>query len=97
MGPADFVVAPTAVAVFHQFIDDGRPLCEWAQRLHNVISWTPMPRGGHFAAFEVPELPARDIAAFFSQFRLGEQVGKVGLAPRASATPSSGSLVNSVP
>jgi pimeloyl-ACP methyl ester carboxylesterase len=78
LGPADFVVVPTAVAVFHQFIDDGRPPREWAQRLYNVARWTPMPRGGHFAAVEAPELLARDIAAFFSQLRLGEQAGKVG-------------------
>jgi pimeloyl-ACP methyl ester carboxylesterase len=38
---------------------------EFAQRLYNVTRWTPMPRGGHFAAAEEPELVARDIAAFF--------------------------------
>ena len=28
-----------------------------------------MPRGGHFAAMEEPELLAEDIRAFFRQFR----------------------------
>jgi hypothetical protein len=28
-----------------------------------------MPRGGHFAAFEEPELLAQDIRAFFRPFR----------------------------
>lgn len=58
----DRVGVPTAVAVF----DDpaGVPPREWADRLYNVTRWTPMPRGGHFAAVEDPELLARDIATF---------------------------------
>jgi len=68
LGPADFVTVPTAVAVFaHQFLDDGEPPREWAERLYNVRRWTPMPRGGHFAPVEEPELLARDIAAFFDE------------------------------
>lgn len=74
LGPADFVAVPTAVAVFHQFIDDGTPPREWAQRLYNVVRWTTMPRGGHFAAVEVPELLAQDIATFFSPLGPGPQV-----------------------
>ena len=66
LGPDDFVTVPTAMAVFHQFIDDGIPPREWAERLYSVTRWTPMPRGGHFAGAEVPELLARDIAAFFA-------------------------------
>jgi hypothetical protein len=31
------------------------------------VRWTPMPRGGHFAAAEEPELVARDIASFFAE------------------------------
>lgn len=70
LGPGDIVQVPTAVAVFaHQFLDDGSPPREWAERLYNVHRWTPMPRGGHFAPVEEPELLARDIAAFFSAAR----------------------------
>jgi pimeloyl-ACP methyl ester carboxylesterase len=65
-GPADFVHVPTAIAVFaHFFADEGHPPREWVERLYNVRRWTPMPRGGHFAAREEPEPLARDIAAFF--------------------------------
>lgn len=63
---ADAVTVPTAVAVFRQFIDDGTPPREWAERLYRVARWTPMPRGGHFAAAEQPDLLSRDIAAFFT-------------------------------
>ena len=63
---ADVVTVPTAVAVFHQFIDDGTPPREWAERLYPIRRWTPMPRGGHFPAAEQPALLSRDIAAFFN-------------------------------
>ncbi len=42
---------------------------EWAKRTYNVQRWTELPRGGHFAAFEEPELLAEEIRAFFRTFR----------------------------
>jgi len=67
LGPDDVVGVPTAVAVFdHEFAPEGTPPREWAQRLYRLTRWTPMPRGGHFAPAEEPELLARDIAAFFA-------------------------------
>jgi pimeloyl-ACP methyl ester carboxylesterase len=66
IGPEQFVNVPTGVAVFaNNFVDEGTPPREWAERLYNVRRWTPMPRGGHFAPVEEPELLARDIIAFF--------------------------------
>ena len=75
IGPEDFVRVPTAVASFtKQFAFEGEPPREWAERLYNVQRWSPMPRGGHFAPVEEPELLARDIAAFFGGLqRLGGQ------------------------
>jgi len=56
LGPQDFVDAPTGVAVFaRQFVSEGEPPREWAERLYNVRRWTRMPSGGHFAAAEEPE------------------------------------------
>ncbi|MGE5213773.1 MAG: epoxide hydrolase family protein [Nitrospirota bacterium] len=67
LGQQAFVDVPTGIAVFaNNFVDEGTPPREWAERLYNVRRWTPMPRGGHFAAAEEPELLARDIAAFFA-------------------------------
>jgi pimeloyl-ACP methyl ester carboxylesterase len=58
---------PTAIADFpNMFVSHGGTPREWAERLYNVQRWTAMPRGGHFAAVEEPELVARDIAAFFT-------------------------------
>ncbi len=64
LGPDDFVEVPTAIAVFTD--PAGDPPREWAERLYEVRRWTPMPRGGHFAPAEEPELLARDIVGFFA-------------------------------
>lgn len=42
---------------------------EWAERSYAVTSWTELPRGGHFLEWEVPELVARDVRAFFRELR----------------------------
>ena len=39
---------------------------EWVERRLPVARWTELPRGGHFPEWEVPELIAPDIDAFFS-------------------------------
>jgi pimeloyl-ACP methyl ester carboxylesterase len=66
LGPDDFVRCPTAIANFtSQYAFEGDPPREWAERLYRVSRWTPMERGGHFAAIEEPVAVARDIAAFF--------------------------------
>ena len=58
---------PTGVALFPS--DILLPPREWAEKNLNIMRWTHMPRGGHFAAMEEPELLAEDIRAFFRQFR----------------------------
>ena len=62
--PADHVDRPVGVALFPADIA-GNPPRTFAERTLNVQRWTEMPRGGHFAALEVPELYARDVSAFF--------------------------------
>ena len=67
MGPDDRIEVPTAVALFaNELVFEGTPPREWAERLFNIVRWTPMPRGGHFAPVEEPELLARDIPEFFA-------------------------------
>jgi pimeloyl-ACP methyl ester carboxylesterase len=51
--------------------DISKPPREWAERFFNVQRWTEMPRGGHFAAMEEPELLVNDIRAFFRPLRAG--------------------------
>src|SRR5881394_1167521 len=67
IGPQDLVRVPTAIAIFaNELISEGIPPREWAARLYDLRRWTPMPRGGHFAATEEPQLLAQDIGAFFA-------------------------------
>ena len=61
------IEVPTGVAGFPQEIS--HPPREWAERSYNLQRWTVMPRGGHFAAQEEPELLAEDIRAFFRPLR----------------------------
>ncbi len=47
-----------------------RPPRSMAERVYRDIRrWTPMPRGGHFAALEQPAALAHEIAAFFRPLR----------------------------
>jgi pimeloyl-ACP methyl ester carboxylesterase len=41
----------------------------WIETKFDVRHWTDMPKGGHFAAMEQPELLVRDIREFFRSFR----------------------------
>jgi pimeloyl-ACP methyl ester carboxylesterase len=45
------------------------PPRHWVERAFNVTHWTSLSRGGHFAAWEVPELLAQDIRDFFRPLR----------------------------
>ena len=65
--PGQGIDVPCAVARFPKEIS--RPPREWAERFFNLQQWSEMPRGGHFAAFEQPEVLAQDIRAFFRPLR----------------------------
>ncbi len=55
----DYVRVPTAVAVWPH--DLALPPRELAERLYDVRLYIVMPRGGHFPAWEAPELYAEDL------------------------------------
>ena len=58
---------PAGFAIFPK--DIGRPPREWAARFFNVARYTELPRGGHYAAFEEPELLAQELRDFFRPLR----------------------------
>lgn len=60
---------PTAIALFPR--DIGRPPREFVERFFDVVRYTVQPRGGHFAALEVPELVVADIQAFAGDLEAG--------------------------
>jgi len=60
---------PTGVAVFPaEMIRAPRA---WAEARYDIVHWTEMPSGGHFAALEEPDLLVQDIRAFFRKVRAG--------------------------
>ena len=63
----DKVQVPSAIAIFPK--DLSHPPREWAERSYNVQRWTEMPRGGHFAALEEPEMLVDDLRSFFRDLR----------------------------
>jgi epoxide hydrolase len=58
---------PTGVAAFPKEIL--RTPRRWCEAAYNITHWTTMPRGGHFAAFEQPDLFVDDVRAFFATVR----------------------------
>ena len=58
------VKVPTAAAIFPKDLITAPK--EFADRFFNIKQWTQMPKGGHFAAMEQPELLANDIRKFCS-------------------------------
>lgn len=65
--PVGFVSVPTAGAIFPAEIYLTPRL--WAESQYNIVRWTRMPEGGHFAAMEEPELLLNDIREFFRSLR----------------------------
>ena len=57
------VEVPTGCALFPAELLAWPPR-SYAERLYNVTQWTEMPRGGHFAAMEQPDLLIQDIRKF---------------------------------
>jgi pimeloyl-ACP methyl ester carboxylesterase len=62
-----YIEVPAGVAIFPK--DLTYPPRELGKRFLRVMRWTEMPRGGHFAALEEPELYARDVQEFVSELR----------------------------
>ena len=65
--PAGRIDVPTGYAEFPREIL--HPPRAWAERAFDIRRWTRMPRGGHFAALEAPDLLAEDVRAFFRPLR----------------------------
>jgi pimeloyl-ACP methyl ester carboxylesterase len=65
--PGERVETPTGVAIFPA--DISRPPREWGERAFNVQRWSSMPRGGHFAAHEEPDLLAAELREWFRPLR----------------------------
>src|SRR5207248_784551 len=78
-GAARRVEAPTACADFPK-----EPIWSpraWFAPRFNIVRWTTMPRGGHFAALEQPQLLVDDVRAFFR-----EVISPIAITPLVHAS-----------
>ncbi|OYU70383.1 MAG: epoxide hydrolase [Alphaproteobacteria bacterium PA2] len=59
---------PVGVSIYPKEIF--RPTRKWAERrMKNIIHWNELDKGGHFAAWEQPEIYVREIRTCFAQVR----------------------------
>lgn len=66
--PAVTVKVPTGVAVFPREIVT--PVRKWMEASYtNITHWSEMPKGGHFAAFEQPDLYINEVRDYFRKIR----------------------------
>jgi len=65
IGKETFIKVPTGIAHFRS--EEPFPPRRFIERGYNIQHWTDIPEGGHFPAFEKPELMADDIKSFFSK------------------------------
>jgi microsomal epoxide hydrolase len=65
--PVGRVETPTGYVSFPR--ETRHPPRILAEQAFNIERWTTKPRGGHFAALEVPDLLAEDVTAFFRAYR----------------------------
>ena len=61
------IAAPVGLAMLPA--DMFRTPREWMQRMGGFAHWTDLPRGGHFAEHEVPDLLAADLRTFLRPLR----------------------------
>ena len=59
---------PVGVSIYPREIF--RPSRRWAEkRMHDIIHWNELPKGGHFAAWEQPELFVKELRDCFAKVR----------------------------
>jgi pimeloyl-ACP methyl ester carboxylesterase len=67
MIPQGRVNVPTGVANFPMELI--RTERRHAEQYFNIVHWTELPRGGHFASMEVPDIFVEDVREFFRPLR----------------------------
>jgi len=66
--PLERVTVPTGVARYPGEVVIRYPR-SWVEQTYNVTHWAELPRGGHFAAMEQPDLFVDDLRTFFRTVR----------------------------
>ena len=64
LNPGQKIDVPTGFANFPGDSIFPNPPRDWVEHGYNLQHWTDMPHGGHFAAWEAPDLFVQDLASF---------------------------------
>jgi microsomal epoxide hydrolase len=67
--PRTRIAVPTAFAAFPKEMPIFLPPRRFLEQDFNLVRYTRMPRGGHFACFEQPQLFVDDLRSFFRMVR----------------------------
>lgn len=75
-GDAQTVALPTGCSIFpREIVPTPR---KWAERRYtNIVYWNELDKGGHFAAFEQPELFVNELRTCFAEMRAQPIAGSV--------------------
>ncbi|MBI1180966.1 MAG: epoxide hydrolase [Alphaproteobacteria bacterium] len=65
--PGERCEVPTGIASYPREIAPVPPR-SYAEKAYNVVHWKEQPRGGHFAAFEQPEIFLEDLREFLTNW-----------------------------
>ena len=77
------ITVPTGVAVFPDPVFPPPPRSQ-ALKTYDIVQWTEMPAGGHFAALEQPELLLADMRLFFASRSVSDDAPKRSIALRSA-------------
>ncbi|WP_277971283.1 epoxide hydrolase family protein [Sphingomonas echinoides] len=77
------ITVPTGVAVFPDPVFPPPPRSQ-AEKTYDIVQWTEMPAGGHFAALEQPELLLADMRRFFASRSVSDDAPKRSIALRSA-------------
>ena len=83
------IKVPTAVAAFPDPVFPPPPR-SLAKKTYNIVQWTDMPSGGHFAALEQPDLLLADMRRFFSNHAVSDQRPRRSTALRIGGVVAAG-------
>ena len=68
-GSPGYIKVPTAISMFPGDFPVSHPPLSTAKRTFNVVSYRAMPKGGHFAAMEQPEIFVEEMRRVFKPYR----------------------------
>jgi pimeloyl-ACP methyl ester carboxylesterase len=77
------ITVPTGVAAFPDPVFPTPPRSQ-AQKTYNIVQWTEMAAGGHFAALEQPQLLLADMRRFFASKVVSRDPAKRSIALRSA-------------